>query len=96
MFNKAFEYINSNKTANIIEIGIGCGNNFKFYKEKSFEKDDLSTIKQDTEIRKLSEIIEPELDGINEIHRTMREKTIHDFCFNERTGSKHPSQESKI
>lgn len=65
-------------------------------KEKSFEKDDLSTVKQDTEIRKLSEIIEPELDGINERHRTMREKTIHDFCFNERTGSKHPSQESKI
>ena len=32
LFNKAFEYMDSNKTANIIEIGIGCGNNFKFYK----------------------------------------------------------------
>jgi hypothetical protein len=33
LFNKAFEYISkSNTKVNIIEIGIGCGNNFKFYK----------------------------------------------------------------
>jgi hypothetical protein len=29
LFKKAFEYSNN---GNIIEIGIGCGDNFKFYK----------------------------------------------------------------
>jgi HPt (histidine-containing phosphotransfer) domain-containing protein len=65
-------------------------------KEKPLEKDEYSSIRQDTEIRKPNEISESELDDIHERNKSVREKTIHELVNKERTFLKHPSQESKI